>query len=82
MRTPSPASSPIGARAFPARPTVMAPATATSATADRPRASTSWAVAAQSIAGSVLGMARTAVYPPSAAARAPLSTVSASSRPG
>ena len=35
IRTPRAASSPIGARAFPARPTVIAPATATSATVSR-----------------------------------------------
>ena len=59
--TPRSASSPIGARAWPARPTVMAPATATSASAPRPRSSTSRATPAESMAGSVLGMATTAV---------------------
>ena len=38
--------------------------------------------AASSSGGSVFGMATTAVYPPRAAARAPVSTVSASSRAG
>ncbi len=47
-----------------------------------PSDSTSSATAALSTGGSVLGMATTAVNPPSAAARAPVSTVSASSAPG
>ena len=42
-------------------PTVMAPATATSAGQPAPRASTSAATPAESIGGSVLGMATTAV---------------------
>ena len=54
----------------------------TSHSADLPRSSTSRTAAAESSAGSVLGMATTAVNPPSAAAREPVSTVSASSRPG
>ena len=59
--TPRAASSPSGASAWPARPTVMAPATATSAGQPAPRASTSAATPAESIGGSVLGMATTAV---------------------
>jgi len=51
----------MGANAVPARPTVMAPATATSATQSRPRSSTSRATPAESIGGSVFGMATTAV---------------------
>ena len=67
----------------PARPTVMAPATSTShSAASRPSSWTSRTTPALSMAGSVLGIATTAVKPPSAAARAPVSTVSASSRPG
>ncbi len=81
-RTPNEASSPMGARCSPARPMVMAPATATWHIAPVPSESTSSATAALSTGGSVLGMATTAVNPPSAAARAPLSTVSASSAPG
>ena len=72
----------MGARRSPARPMVMAPATATWHVAPAPRARTSSATAALSTGGSVLGMATTAVNPPSAAARAPVSTVSASSAPG
>ena len=81
-RTPKAASSPIGARRSPARPMVMAPATATRHMAPSPSDSTSSATAALSTGGSVLGMATTAVNPPRAAARAPVSTVSASSAPG
>ena len=47
-----------------------------------PRSSTDCTTAASSSGGSVLGMQTTAVQPPSAAARAPVSIVSASSRPG
>ena len=46
---------------MPARPTVMAPATATSAAHPAPSARTSPATPAESIAGSVLGMATMAV---------------------
>ena len=81
-RTPRAAISAIGASRSPARPTVMAPATSTSHRARRPRCWTSRTTLASSMAGSVLGMATTAVYPPRAAAREPVSTVSASSRPG
>ena len=48
----------------------------------RPRSSTDCTTAASSSGGSVFGMHTTAVHPPSAAARAPVSIVSASSRPG
>ena len=59
--TPSAASSPMGAKHVPARPTVMAPATATRHRAVSPRARTSRATAALSMGGFVLGMASTAV---------------------
>ncbi len=61
IRTPRPAISAIGASWRPWRPTVMAPATRTSQQTSAPRSSTSRTTAAQSIAGSVLGMATTAV---------------------
>ncbi len=51
----------MGARHSPARPTVMAPATATRHSADRPRPSTSRATAALSIGGFVLGIPTIAV---------------------
>ena len=60
----------------------MQPATCTSQDACRPRSSTDSTTAASSSGGSVLGMQITAVHPPSAAARAPVSRFSASSRPG
>ena len=60
-RTPSSASSAMGASRSPARPTVMAPETTTWAQAPRPRSRTWRATAAESIGGSVLGMATTAV---------------------
>src|SRR5262245_25120046 len=72
----------MGASSAPARPLVTQPATRTSHAARRPRASTASTTAASSSGGSVFGMHTTAVQPPSAAARAPLSTSSASSRPG
>ena len=81
-RTPSPAISAMGANRSPARSTVMAPATATSAVALAPSSSTLRTASAESRAGSVLGMATTAVNPPSGAARVPVSMVSDSSRPG
>ena len=55
------AISAIGASCWPGRPTVMAPATRTSQQAEAPRSSTSRTTAAESMAGSVLGMATTAV---------------------
>src|SRR5271165_1706292 len=81
-RTPSAASSAIGAKRSPRRPTVIAPATATSALAPSARSRTVRTASAESSGGSVLGIATTAVKPPSAAARVPDSTVSASSSPG
>ena len=54
-----------------AQPGALAPAARTNSTTPR-----------ESCAGSVLGIATTAVNPPSAAARLPVSIVSASSRPG
>ncbi len=81
-RTPRAASSAIGASFSPRRPTVMAPATAISAKASSPSASTSRATAPESMAGSVFGMATRAVYPPRAAALEADSTVSAISPPG
>ena len=80
--TPRAASSAIGARRSPARPTVMAPATATSAVAVAASSKTLRTASAESSAGSVLGMATTAVKPPREAARVPDSMVSDSSRPG
>ena len=61
IRTPSAAISAMGASWRPCRPTVMAPATRTSQHASAPRSSTWRTTAAQSMAGSVLGMATTAV---------------------
>ncbi len=60
-RTPSSAISAIAASSTPRRPLVMAPATRTSHTDVRPSSSTSRTADAQSMAGSVLGMATTAV---------------------
>ena len=60
-RTPRRAISAIGARRSPARPSVIAPATATSMGVAAPRSST-WATsAALSSAGSVLGIATIAL---------------------
>ena len=82
-RTPSAASSPMGARRSPARPTVMAPATATWHVRPAPRAPAPRAPPRRCRwAGRCWAWPRTAVNPPSAAARAPVSTVSASSAPG
>ncbi len=61
MRTPSAAISAIGASCSPARPTVMAPLTATWHSAVAPSDRTSCTIAAESMAGVVLGMATTAV---------------------
>ena len=82
-RTPAPASSAIGASCSPARPIVMQPEGATShRPAAMPARRTCSTTASESCGGSVFGMATTAVNPPSAAAREPVSIVSASSRPG
>ncbi len=63
-------SRPSAPGARPARPTVMAPADVDVAQrGGRPSSRTSRTTAAQSMAGSVLGMATTAVKPPRAAAR-------------
>ena len=59
--TPRAASSAIGASRSPSRPTVMAPAGRTSQDAPAARLSTSLATPAESMGGSVLGMATTAV---------------------
>ncbi len=80
--TPRAAISAIGANRSPARSTVIAPEVCTAHGADRPSSSTSRTTSAESIVGVVLGMANTAVNPPRAAARPPLSIVSASSLPG
>ena len=81
--TPAAASSPNGASAFPCRFIVMHPAGCTShRPARRAWARTNSTTASESCAGSVFGMATIAVNPPSAAARLPVSIVSASSRPG
>ena len=82
IRTPSRTSSAMGTRSAPRRPTVMAADGYTSQHAPALRSCTSRTTAAQSMGGSVLGMATMAVNPPNAAPRAPVSTVSASSRPG
>ena len=72
-----------GARDCPPRPTVTAPIGRTShQPASSPRARTCSTTPAVSATGSVLAIAWTAVKPPSAAARVPVSTVSASSPPG
>ena len=62
---------------FPTTAKVMAPATAIRPVPSRRAPARRRATAAESIAGSVLGMATTAVYPPRAAALEPVSTVSA-----
>ncbi len=51
----------MGARSLPSRPTVMAPATATSQAAFAPSWRTSRTTPAESMGGVVLGMATTAV---------------------
>ncbi len=74
---------PSSASSSPARPRVTAPTGCTSTSpAVRPRSRTRSAASAVSVTGEVLAIASTAVNPPSAAAREPVSTVSASSRPG
>ena len=78
-RTPRACSSPIGASSTPARCLVMHPAAWTSHTDRDPAARTDATTAGSSSGGSVFGIATTAVNPPSAAARAPVSIVSASS---
>ena len=60
-RTPRAAISASGARRSPARPWVMAPATATSVVAVAARSRTLRTASAVSSGGSVLGMATTAV---------------------
>ena len=83
IRTPAPASDENGASVVPARPTVMQPEGTTSTRpAFCPCALTNSTTMTLSWAGSVFGMATTAVYPPMAAARLPVSIVSASSLPG
>ena len=74
---------PSSASCSPARPTVTAPTGRTSTQPDaRPRLWTCSTTPAVSATGLLLAMACTAVKPPRAAARVPVSTVSASSRPG
>src|SRR5579875_943629 len=80
--TPLAASSAIGANLLPSLPTVRVPAGRTSAQAPLAASRTWRTTPAQSAGGCVLGMATTAVKPPSAAARAPVSMDSASSPPG
>ena len=82
MRTPRRTNSAMGASSEPRRPMVMAAEGYTSQQAPAPSSCTSRTTAAQSVGGSVLGMATTAVNPPRAAPREPVSMVSASSRPG
>ncbi len=77
------AIAPSSASRSPPRPTVTAPTGNTSqCPASRPSRQTCSTTPAVSATGSVLAIACTAVKPPSAAAWVPLSTVSASSRPG
>ena len=77
------AIAPSSAIFSPARPTVTAPIGKTSQyPASRPSRQTCSTTPAVSATGSVLAIACTAVKPPSAAACVPVSTVSASSRPG
>ena len=77
------AIAPSSARRWPPSPTVTAPTGKTSqCPASRPSRHTCSTTPAVSATGSVLAIACTAVKPPSAAARVPVSTVSASSRPG
>ena len=84
-RTPAAESAiaPSSASRWPPRPTVTAPTGNTSTRPARlPRCQTCSTTPAVSATGSVLAMAWTAVKPPRAAARDPVRTVSASSRPG
>ena len=77
------AIAPSSASWLPRRPAVTAPTGRTSqCPAWRPSRQTCSTTPAVSATGSVLAIACTAVYPPSAAAAVPLATVSASSRPG
>ena len=74
---------PSSASSSPARPLVTAPTGCTSTRpAATPRSWTRSAASAVSVTGLVLAIAKTAVNPPTAAAREPVTTVSASSRPG
>src|SRR5712692_272675 len=82
-RTPASAISPMSVSASPASSLVIAPAGSTShSPALSARFRTSMTTAALSATGSVFGIAHTAVYPPAAAARDPVSTVSLCSYPG
>ncbi len=72
----------MGASASPARSRVMHPLDTTSQAAAFPAARTDATTAGSSSAGVVFGIATTAVKPPRAAARVPVSMVSASSIPG
>ena len=78
------AIAPSSARREPWRPDGDRPHRRTTSTrpASRPSRQTCSTTPAVSATGSVLAIACTAVKPPSAAARVPVSTVSASSRPG
>ena len=77
------AIAPSSASRSPPRPTVTAPIGKTSQwPASRPSRHTCSTTPAVSATGSVLAIACTAVKPPTAAAWVPVSTVSASSRPG
>ena len=77
------AIAPSSASRSPPSPTVTAPTGKTSqCPASRPSRQTCSTTPAVSATGSVLAIAWTAVKPPSAAAWVPVSTVSASSRPG
>ena len=74
---------PSSASSWPPRPRVTAPTGCTSTSpAARPRSRTRSAASPVSVTGEVFAIASTAVKPPRAAAFEPVSTVSASSRPG
>ena len=74
---------PSSASSWPPRPRVTAPTGCTSTSpAARPRSRIRSAASPVSVTGEVFAIASTAVKPPSAAALEPVSTVSASSRPG
>ena len=77
------AMAPNSAMLSPAKSLVTAPTAKTShQPASLPKRTTCSTTPAVSATGSVFAMAKTAVYPPRAAARVPVKTVSASSRPG
>ena len=83
IRTPAAAISAMGDSRSPASPIVIEPTGNTSAfPAARPNAAMWAARATESVTGSVLAIAKTAVKPPRAAQAVPLATVSDASKPG